>query len=127
MFDYAVVNSGCCIPVSLFEQTGGYVENVKLDFADFQFQLLARRYSSHFRLLPSVAIQDFSNDSTDVQALLSRYKLYLQSAAAFKSDTFQQKMKHHYLVLRHGLALMLRTHKIQFLTNYLKIFLLKSK
>ena len=125
LFELAVVNSGCCIPVSLFELAGGYKESVKLDLADFQFQIRVRNLVPHFRLMHSVAIQDFSNDSTDINALLQRNKLYLQSAAAFCPDTTKGKLKHHVQVLRHGLALTLRTHKIQFLTNYLKFFLLK--
>lgn len=124
-FEAAVVNSGSCIPVTLFQQTGGYIENVKLDFADFQFQVLARQYQPRFRVIDSVAIQDFSNDMVHVPQLLHRYRLYLQSASAFVPDSLHSRVKHHYQVLRHGLALFLRTRHIQFLTNYIKIFVLK--
>ena len=127
LFDVAVVNSGCCIPLSLYEQAGGYNEAVRLDFADFQFQIRARVFQPRLQLLSSIALQDFSNDIKDVDVLLHRYQIYLECAAHFTVDSAKLKIKHHYQVFRHGLALMLRTHNIQFLTNYLKIFLLKSK
>ena len=127
LYEMAVVNSGCCIPLSLYEKCGGYKETVRLDFADFQFQVNLRPYQAALKLIDLIAIQDFSNDTNDVKGLLHRYHLYLESAAAFTPDTMKLVLKHNYQVLRHGIALFVRTHNIKFLTNYIKIFLLKSK
>lgn len=127
LYDVAVVNSGCCVPVKLFEQTGGYLEMVKLDFSDFQFQVIVRKIQPHIKLIDSTALQNFSNDSEDIEGLLHRFRLYLECAAAFIPDSKLQMLKHNYQVLRHGLALMIRLHKIEVLTNYFKIFLLKGK
>ena len=39
---FYVINSGMCVPVALFKQTGGYNERITLDFSDFQFLMHVR-------------------------------------------------------------------------------------
>ena len=41
---FYVINSGMCVPVALFKQTGGYNERITLDFSDFQFLMHVRRH-----------------------------------------------------------------------------------
>lgn len=126
LYRHAVINSGCCIPVKLFEQVGGYDPRVRLDFADFQFQLHVRDIQPRLLVLDVVAEQDFSNDVVDVLALRRRFTLYLESALHFRSDSFKGKLKHHYAVFHHTLSLFYRTRHLSFLADYLK-FLLGGK
>lgn len=126
LYDYAVVNSGSCIPVDLFEKTGGYNEAVKLDFSDFQFQIYARRYEPVCKVLDTLAIQDFSNDCKDSVQLLNRYSYYLEGAKNFSAETAIQSLKIHYMVVRHMLSLILRTHSISFFTKYLQYYILNK-
>lgn len=128
LYDYAVVNSGCCVPVSLYEKAGGYREGVKLDFADFQFQLAARVHCPTVLLFQgSPAIQDFSNEHCSVEQLLARFSLFLESARHYSGGTLKLQAKHNYVVLRHTLALFLRTRNLRFVQRFVKDYLLKKR
>ena len=115
---YHLVNSGLCVPLSLFEAAGGYPPQVRLDFADFQFQQRVQRHVPTFRLLPIVGKQDFSNDERSTSKLLRRFRLYLESARHCQFDTNRQRLQHHVAVWRHLLALTLRQRSLAFLRAY---------
>ena len=115
---YHLVNSGLCVPLVLFEAAGGYSPQVRLDFADFQFQQRVLRHASTFRLLPIVGKQDFSNDERSTPKLLRRFRLYLESARHCQFDTNRQRLQHHVAVWRHLLALTLRQRSLVFLRAY---------
>lgn len=127
LFNYNVVNSGICVPISLFEQVGGYSPQVRLDFADYQFNRQIRKLRPAFLLLGFTALQDFSDDCTDTHQLLTRYKLYAQSAKAFTTEGMTDALKHHFSVLKHTLALTLRTRSTAFIKEYIVSFLLPDK
>lgn len=124
LYDYAVINSGCLIPISLFEKSGGYSERVSLDFSDFQFQIRARKVNPSFRLIDTCAIQDFSNECRDAEKLQKRYERYLLCAKNFEADTFRDKAKHVLEVLLHTLALSMRTKSLKFPWLFLTRFVL---
>lgn len=123
LYDFAVINSGCLVPISLFEQCGGYSEKVNLDFSDFQFQIRARKVSLSFRLIDTCAIQDFSNECRDANKLLSRYARYLFCAKNFETDTFSCKAKHDLEVALHTLSLTLRTRSMSFIRLFITRYL----
>lgn len=123
LFHFAPVNSGLCVRVEDFLAVGGYNEAVKLDFADYQFIRRIRQRNSTFVLLSFTARQDFSNHQTDVDVLLPRYRLYLESARHCEFNTIKSRWQHHYQVLRHTIALTLRTRSSQFLVKYLTEYL----
>ena len=125
LFKYAAVNSGCCVPTDLFWEVGGYADEVVLDFADFQFQLRLRRVAANFRIIHTTALQDFSNDCTNVSSVKNRYLLYLKSAVGYKADSSRMQLKHHCEVFKHTLSLMLRTHSFFFFTKFVTRYLLK--
>lgn len=126
LFDYAPVNSGLCVRVEDFLAVGGYNEKVALDFADFQFIRRIRQRTTHFTLLPLTAQQDFSNHQTRTEVLLPRYRLYLKSARHCEFDITKAKWQHHYQVLRHTLALSLRTRSLRFLTTLFTHYLFQT-
>lgn len=123
LYQYAVVNSGCCVPTHLFLQCGGYDPRVTLDFSDFQFQLRLRKHFPKFLLLNAHAVQDFSNDCTDVSKIKARFALYLKSARYFQADGHMDRFKHQCEVLKHIAALTLRTHSLYFLKEYISKYL----
>lgn len=119
---YHLVNSGLCIPLSLFQQVGGYSPQVRLDFADFQFQQSVLPFSQSMLLLPFTARQNFSNDERDTRKLLRRYRLYLQSARHCRFSSLRLRLAHYVGVLRHTLALTLRQRSLRFFRVYFASF-----
>ena len=120
---YAVVNSGICIPTDLFLAIKGYNPKVRLDFADFDFQSRLKAQSNHFFLIDCTAIQDFSNDCKEVKQLQKRFALYLESARYVYRPTWRNKISHHLTILSHTISLTLRTKSTSFVRSYLKHFL----
>lgn len=125
LHDYSVINSGCCIPLSLYQAAGGYNEKVRLDFSDYQFQRRLKAVEPRFSLLPVVLVQDFSNNEQDVQRLMTRYLLYLHSARYCEHDGWKDRLAFQIQLFKHTLALSLRTHSLKFLANYIKKYLFK--
>lgn len=123
---YAAVNSGCCIPVDLFFKAGGYVEKVRLDFADFQFQLRLRSVQPHFRIIDTIAIQDFSNDCRESSKVKTRYKLYVESARYYEADCLTTRVRHLCDVLKHTLSLTVRMRSFYFIRTFITHYLMKS-
>ena len=121
--DYSPVNSGMCIPLNIFDSVGGYNENIRLDFADFEFISRCKSVCSSLTILPIVAVQNFSNEETDVNKLLFRYKLYLESALGARWPAFKEKVFMHIEVLCHTMSLTRRTKSISFIKMYIKDFL----
>lgn len=122
---YAVVNSGCCIPVDLFFKAGGYADKVRLDFADFQFQLRMRRVQPRFLLLNTVAIQDFSNDCRELSKVKARYNLYLESASHYVADGTYTRLQHICDVVKHTLSLTVRMRSLSFVRSFITNYLIK--
>lgn len=104
------VNSGSCIRIDKFMSIGGYNENIPLDFSDFDFFYRLSNSSRTFYIVDSTASQSFSNNETDVNKLYERYKKYITGA---KHAVIKYRCIIH--VLRHTLALTIRTKNICFL------------
>lgn len=117
---YMPVNSGTCIRISVFKKANGYKEAIKMDFADFDFFQRLSSISSHFMLIESKAYQNFSNEETDINKLKRRYTLYLEGALA---TSHRHKFLLH--IIRHTLALTIRTKQFIFINIFLKTFFLR--
>lgn len=126
LHQYESINSGLCVTLKAFHAAGGYNDAVRLDFADFQFQNRLRQVDSRLLVLPFIAVQDFSNEQRDASVLYTRFKLYLESASHCRFHSTREKLTHHLAVVRHTLALSLRTRKICFLTTYFTHYLFKK-
>lgn len=75
------LNSGLLLSLSLFEKVGGYDNDVPLYFSDFIFINRIRRVQKTFFLLDINLIHDLaSNEMSDVEAFITRYKFYLVGA-----------------------------------------------
>jgi len=117
--DYLPVNSGACIRLSAFEQVGGYNEDIRLDFADFDFFSRLGLVSDTFYRVGSVAHQSFSNDETETGKLFRRYQFYIEGARAARKNHHIKKMV-DVEVLRHTLALTVRTKSFMFIKYLIK-------
>ena len=122
--DYTAINSGCCVPLDLYTAAGGYKDDVRLDFSDYQFQRRLRQVSTSFYVLPLTVRQDFSNDETNIQKLQKRFLLYLDGARHCEISGFRDRLDLHLQVLKHSLALSARTRKMNFIVCYFKKYLL---
>lgn len=111
---YLPVNSGACIRLSAFEQVGGYNKDIRLDFADFDFFSRLGSVSDTFYQLGSIAHQSFSNEESQVEILFKRYQFYIEGARAARKNVYIRKMV-GIEVLRHTLALTVRTHSFSFI------------
>jgi len=112
---YLLINSGLCVQIQMFRQSGGYNENIRLDFADFQFMHRLRKVVDSFELLDCTAIQDFSNYETNVDKLYTRFGHYLEGARNFETDSLVVRLKIKWMVLLHTVSLTKRTKSLCFL------------
>jgi GT2 family glycosyltransferase len=121
---YSPVNSGMLIRIESFLKCGGYNENIKLDFNDFQFIERFRKFENQFVVTSSVGIQDFSNDTNDISKLNIRYAIYCDSAKNCEKISIVDKFKYFIVVLQRSITLSLRTKSLiyfrTFYTSYLK-------
>lgn len=124
---YSVINSGLCIPTHLFLEVGGYNPLVRLDFADFQFQMRVAPVCDHLKILPMTAIQDFSSDCRDLKKNLIRFNLYLESARHCEFPGWREAISHQYSMLRHVIGLTVNTHSLIFFRKYFAIIICRFK
>lgn len=119
--DYLPVNSGTCVRLGAFEKTRGYNQDIRLDFADFDFFSRLALYNDCFYLLKSEVMQSFSNDISDVERLFNRFKFFIEGAhVARKNEEISWMVR--WDVWRHTLALTIRTFRIRFLVETIRKF-----
>lgn len=111
---YAPVNSGMIINIDAFIKVGGYVEQVKLDFADFQFIERFRKVYKSFYLFNSTAIQDFSNNETDISKLETRFAIYCNCGKNCIRYSLIDNLMYLYPILRHTIGLYIKTKSLSF-------------
>jgi GT2 family glycosyltransferase len=121
---YSPVNSGLVINVNAFQAVGGYLDEVRLDFADFQFIERFREEYASFYLLNSVGEQDFSNHEKDLNKLGIRFAIFCDCAKKCKRYSPIDSFGYFYTVLRHTFGLFLKTKSFSFFKiaylNYFK-------
>lgn len=116
--DYSVVNSGMCVNLNAYNSVGGYEDKVRLDFADYCFiEKIKKKYRSFYRVDVD-AYQNFSNSENDIKKMKRRFDLYLESAMNVPSYGLKGKIRLVMYVLKHSLALFLRTFDFFFITRY---------
>ena len=116
---YLPVNSGACIRLSTFLQTGGYHPEIRLDFADFDFYSRLAEVSESFYRVNSIARQSFSNEETQCDRLFRRFKIYMEGAMEARNNRLISTMV-DVETIRHTLALTCRTRSLRFVVEFLK-------
>lgn len=117
---YDIINSGILIRVTSFVSAGGYKEDVKLDFSDFQFFERLRGKIKSVVILNINCMQDFSNYEQDKGKLVNRFRIYCENAVNFESDRLNVYAKITYLVIKHTLSLSIRCRSLIFIKILLK-------
>jgi GT2 family glycosyltransferase len=123
---FSPINSGMMINTRAFFEVGGYNEDVKLDFADFQFiERFGKRYTS-FYVLDLICEQDFSGFEKDVEKLKHRFGFFCQGAKNCKRESWGDHFWYLMVVLRRMLGLILKSGNISFLCIFYKNYLFSS-
>lgn len=117
------VNSGACVKLSAFNDVGGYNENLRLDFSDVDFFMRLSRKNYEFIVLDSLANQSFSNMEKDSDKIFTRFLSYLKDAKMCTKYGIGSRIGFLYAVLRHTLALTIRTHDIRYITKFVNFYL----
>lgn len=76
LYEYSPINSGLAVKVSAFQEAGGYNENVKLDFSDYQFIERFRKCYPHLYVIRRSCFQSFSNVTESNDRKLSRFDMF---------------------------------------------------
>lgn len=122
---YVPINSGLVINVIAFENVGGYLNEIKLDFADFQFIEKFREKYKMFYVIDSEAVQDFSNDEINLEKSTFRFEIYLNDAKKCYRAGILDDVLYLLIVIRHTLALTIKFRNAifvkLFIIYYLKI------
>lgn len=115
---WAPINSCMMVSTEKLLAVNGYNERAFLDFSDFQFIERLRRVYPQFCIVDFTALQDFSNDTTDVNALTRRFKLYCQCARGCERHSVADSLQYLMIVTLRMLKLTLRTRSLSFLKIY---------
>lgn len=111
----ALLNSGILVRLDAFDKSGGYDEQVRVDFADFAFINRFRRHYKDVVVLDLVCQHGFSNmETVPVAAALSRFSGYCRDGRA-AAVTPLLWFSHAFLVLRRCMVLMRRYRALAFL------------
>jgi len=122
-----LLNSGMFISIIAFEQTGGYNEEIKLDFADFEFLERFKKYYKYFYLINVRCKHQFASDSDqNKEIIISRYKIYCNSAIHF-STNFNQYIILMFWAFARGIKLFFKHHDLAFFLIFIKYYLMKNK
>lgn len=120
--DAAIINSGLIVSTHAFWMCGGYNEELRLDFADYQFIERIQSKIKQFYVFPGELYQDFSNDETDARKLFTRFVFYCEGLKKYKTTPLRHLML-IYTGFLHTMALVRRTKSFKFLPYYFKCML----
>ena len=113
--DIVFVNSGLMVNLGIFKKVGGYNENIKLDFADFQFIERIKKEASHFEVIDVKCIQNFSHVNDDLNKAIKRYRLYLADIKHCVRNNYMDELGYMVANLLHTLKLSWKYKTIEFL------------
>lgn len=120
---FSPVNSGMLINIGSFIECGGYNDAVKLDFSDLEFIERFSKKNGSFLLIRTKAIQDFSNNETNVDSLNRRFLFFCQGARNCEKRTLLDKIEYLIVVFVRATMLTIRTKKIVFYRTFLNEYL----
>jgi GT2 family glycosyltransferase len=87
---FRFINSGLLIKRSAFLQSGGYDENIPLDFSDIAFGERLKSTTDHFVAIPVSVKHSFSGSKSgkiNIHAALARFQFFCQGAANMGKTT----------------------------------------
>ncbi len=115
---YNFVNSGIFINLDFFEKVGGYNENIKLDFADYQFIDRVKKHTNKFELLPIECWHSSSQEESDKSKAIFRYNIFLKDIANCKRNSLKDYIGYFLVDILHLGKLTLKFKTIDFIKLY---------
>lgn len=113
LYEYSPINSGLAVNVAAFHQAGGYNENVKLDFSDYQFIERFRKYYPELYVMRSVCFQSFSNVTEPAERKLRRFEQFCDCLKHCERTGRFDSFCYSLLVIKRMFALMCQTRSLQ--------------
>lgn len=111
----AVLNSGMLVRVDAFERSGGFNEQVRLDFADFVFNNRLRKHYDNFCVLPLECRHGFSGaGAASLEDALQRFELF-RSGAQHSIETVADRLLYGLVVLKRCLRLTVQFRSLRFM------------
>jgi rhamnosyltransferase len=117
------VNSGILINLHTFYEVGMYKSIIKLDFSDFQFVERFKKRHSHFFVINSTGVQDFSNHETDTYKLNLRYSSFCNGAKNFDRVTLFDYPKYFIVAFMRAITLAYRTKSLMYFKTFYKSYI----
>jgi|SRR5690606_25161895 len=116
--NHSIINSGLMVDIRLFDEIGGYNENLFLDFCDHDFIQRMKSQIASFVLINVVIQQDLSSYTDNKERALKRYHFYLRDRRVFflNKDYWKSFL---YVDLPHLLKLTYKFKSFSFLKAYL--------
>lgn len=108
LFDYSPINSGICVSVDAFIKSGGYDNNVFLDYSDYIFIKRFRKIYDCFYLLDKIVYQTLSVISDDKKQTMNRYKLFCSSIHNISKDNITEQVYYGLIVVKRCISIMLK-------------------
>jgi hypothetical protein len=121
-----ILNSGTLIKLEVFDEIGGFNENIKLDFSDSYFFDQYRKYYDEFYLLDIECKHGFSDKENNFESSIVRYKYYCDGALEF-SNNFSDYMMLFLVVFLRGLKLSFRYKSTKFMCIFINHFILGNE
>jgi GT2 family glycosyltransferase len=120
------VNSGLLLKTELFELAEGYDENIKLDFADISFIDRVKKHVRYMYVINTVFLQDFSNDTLDVEPKINRFKIYCADSKIIKRINIFDLISFPMLALVRGLSLSVKYKNYQFIKIWFSLYIVSK-
>ncbi len=108
LFDYSPINSGICVSVDAFIKSGGYDNNVFLDYSDYIFIKRFRKIYDCFYLLDKIVYQTLSVMSDDKKQTMNRYRLFCSSIHNISKDNITEQLYYGLIVVKRCISIMLK-------------------
>lgn len=110
------VNSGLMVSTQAFQVSGGYDQDLPLDFSDYAFVERLKVNFISFVLIPMKLRHDFASSSPATRAdTLHRFNVYVQSARVFKEKYYPGNNLILFRVWLRALKLSLKFRTLKFL------------
>jgi len=118
---YSAINSGLMIPLSIYQNIGGYNENIPLDFSDIYFIEKYKKIKKHLMLLPIEIVHSLSGDEGyDKERELYRFKFYCVGARELAKSVEKNTL---YTVIRRMIRLVVKYRTLNPLATVAKYYL----
>ncbi|SHE83080.1 glycosyltransferase [Alkalibacter saccharofermentans] len=119
--DITAINTGMCINKRVFSKTGGYNEDIFLDYLDHYFMREYYKYYKEVAVINATLIQSFSgHDNSSFETSLLRFKIFLNDFFVYCCEAGGGKIYYSRKILLRAIKLSFIYKNIAFLKMVLK-------